>query len=796
MNELSGKLVNVVLAVEDGKGMEYIKNPITIVANFNGRILESDPANPEECPIFNTELVWEIEKKDLRKIRSSNVPLRVECFTVELNGRKVKIGFVLLSLRSAHIITKKEAQQEVPFKWQRLNGVSHDIRSRHPELYLSLSIRECVPDDTTTTITKKEEPSPFLAEEVLELTEDLEKAIPLKYLEDGFIQVGDSDEAEPFYLNIFIKTAANLDVLLPENLVFNGAKDKYHLAFTLFGITIKSKNLKDLHDTITLNEKIVVSLLSRFETLQEFFSEYHKISVCFQNGGDRLGVTKINVEKLLEQERNCCEELCHFHVMKDHLRIPESVNGRKPFIEVKTFLERRERIDEVPPSAGEARRIKTITSSLEKIAVDAAGDAKASPMTSTDSILQSYVSPRPVYVPMLELEEEEGPIAMEYKNFSLHVMLENISWKRQPKIQQFQIQFCHPRADTMLCHKMETQNDLEQIVEGADCRIYFISTRVKVKGLLYAWRPKLIFLNVRGHPISDAVKLESEVFALQETKEHTQIVTLRGVDNREAMAEVTLVMRLVEVPEMLVQKSNDLLPPLLDERIVVLELDQLKEMKGKIMDLYEREFEKRSKQRIDSLEEEWRRNKEAIEKKLNKNVKKCKFLTKELKAAAQNLRTRQKKLLELEATSETSLREQINTNYTKFSNHQYMQLIEEISKLHLENRQLKNLVEKQQDELEINKKSALTKEQTTNLLQELRVLEEQFEEAQKQKGYFKEQWKRAVQEIHELRTEEQKQLLNEIEQNKQELSQLSLDCTSSNFGEEDVESDVSEDDQE
>lgn len=784
--------MNVVLAVEDGKGMEYIKNPITIVANFNGRILESDPANPEECPIFNTELVWEIEKKDLRKIRSSNVPLRVECFTVDSNGRKVKVGFVLLSLRSAHIITKREAKQELPFKWQRLNGVSHDIRSRHPELYLSLSIRECIPDEAPTI--KKEEPSPFLAEEVLELTEDLEKAIPLKYLEDGFIQVGDSEEAEPFYLNIFIKTAANLDVLLSEDLVFNGAKDKYHLAFTLFGITIKSKHLKDLHENITLNEKIVVSVLSRFETLQEFFSEYHKITVCFQNGADKLGTTKINVEKLLEQETNCCEEICYFRLAKDNLMVPESVNGRKPFIEVKTFLERREKIVEVPPSAGEARRLKTITSSLEKIPVDAAGDAKASPITSTDSILQSYVSPRQMYVPMLELEEEEDSIAIEYKNFSLHLILENISWKKQLKIQQFQIQFCHPRADTTLCYKKETQNDLEQIIEGVDCQIYFISTKIKVKGLLYAWRPKIVLLNARGNPISDTVKLESEIFALQETKEHTQIVMLRNVGNKEALAEITVVMHLEELEEILPQKQNDLLPPLLDERIVLLELKQLKELKEKIMDLYEREFEKRSKQRIDSLEEEWRRNKEAIEKKLNKNVKKCKLLTKELKAAAHNLKSRQKKLLQLEATSETTLREQINANYTKFSNHQYVQLIEEISKLHLENRQLKDLVEKQQEELEANKKSALTKEQTTNLLQELRVLEEQFEEAQKQKGYFKEQWKKAVQEIHELRTEEQKQLLNEIEQNKQELSQLSLDCESSNFGEEDAESDVSEDD--
>lgn len=63
MDELKGKYVNVVLSVEEGKGMDFTKQPLTLVANFNSRILESDPAAPEECPAFNTELVWEVEKE-------------------------------------------------------------------------------------------------------------------------------------------------------------------------------------------------------------------------------------------------------------------------------------------------------------------------------------------------------------------------------------------------------------------------------------------------------------------------------------------------------------------------------------------------------------------------------------------------------------------------------------------------------------------------------------------------------------------------------------------------------------
>lgn len=39
MNQLSGKYVNVVLSIEDGRGMEFVRHPIHAAANYSGRIL-------------------------------------------------------------------------------------------------------------------------------------------------------------------------------------------------------------------------------------------------------------------------------------------------------------------------------------------------------------------------------------------------------------------------------------------------------------------------------------------------------------------------------------------------------------------------------------------------------------------------------------------------------------------------------------------------------------------------------------------------------------------------------------
>lgn len=95
--------------------------------------------------------MWEIEKKDLRKIRSTNQPLRIECLSENAQKRKERVGFALLSLRSAKVVT---SQENTPLLWQKFIGV-HDKKCCQPELSISLTIQEHVmqrsnfnPDET------------------------------------------------------------------------------------------------------------------------------------------------------------------------------------------------------------------------------------------------------------------------------------------------------------------------------------------------------------------------------------------------------------------------------------------------------------------------------------------------------------------------------------------------------------------------------------------------------------------------------------------------------------------------
>lgn len=153
--------------------------------------------------------------------------------------------------------------------------------------------------------------------------------IPIQFLQDGFIQIGHEASAnDAFLLTVLVKNACNLHLLLPESLVFRRAPDKYFLSFVLFGLTLKSKPFyKDLHETIKLDEKVCIKLLSNFEILKTFFEQYYDAIVSFYNGSEKLGVTKIQMKKLVTkdslEETISFEECCIFNttpqVIKRHI---------------------------------------------------------------------------------------------------------------------------------------------------------------------------------------------------------------------------------------------------------------------------------------------------------------------------------------------------------------------------------------------------------------------------------------------------------------------------------------------
>lgn len=85
-----------------------------------------------------------------------------------------------------------------------------------------------------------------------------------------------------------------------------------------------------------------------------------------------------------------------------------------------------------------------------------------------------------------------------------------------------------------------------------------------------------------------------------------------------------------------------------------------------------------------------------------------------------------------------------------------------------ENENLKSSIGQQKDELQIYHKGALAQDQTESLQQELKILEKKLENAQKGKTFFKEQWGKAVREIHRMKVDYQQAMQVQIKNSKEE----------------------------
>lgn len=89
-----------------------------------------------------------------------------------------------------------------------------------------------------------------------------------------------------------------------------------------------------------------------------------------------------------------------------------------------------------------------------------------------------------------------------------------------------------------------------------------------------------------------------------------------------------------------------------------------------------------------------------------------------------------------------------------------------------ENENLKSSIKRQADELQVYQKGSLTQDQTASLLQELKILEEKLDNAQKGKAFFKEQWGKAVRELHRIKVDNQQAMQVQIKNSKEELKNV------------------------
>lgn len=696
-----------------------------------------------------------------------------------------------MSLRSAHIIPLKNSNREVGAKWHKLIGCQTDKKQSHPELCLSLAVRDHLLNEAGPS--SSEDQMPYISEEDAGTGEEIvTSSIPVVYLDDGYIQIGnDIDALGTFSLNLLVEEVVNLDALLPEILVFRQNKENYYLSFRVLGVTIRTKPFRrELHNSIVLNEKVVVKLLSDENSLSEFFKTQN-ITINFWCGQDKLGTTDIELSNafLLKESK------CFFKFPSPNGIVPYGSSEKSPFISIQTWLEHC--LDEFPIEKEDERpKVKTVFSNVPKLpscSGDQISDSyildkleKTDIKAQTDTELPSKENiGRPFVTKSVDtVIKNMSPLSPRnisptgvYKKYVLEVSLKSLIWKKLPKDAKIIFKFLHPKAASYMTIFIEVGNEEPEEpikLENLNVKLVYISTEDKAVNLLNSWPPKLVLTDEKDKCLSE--EYEFATTASYNNFYSEEDAVLKAARTSEPLAKLNVALLWNDFPVDECDGKSDfiLFPVILDEIISVKEISDIEKWKAKERNKFNEELERAKEKELNKSQEGRELKRVELEEQLIKSVNKCRQLQENLQNKVNSFKI-EKKLGKRRNNNVILFEEIFRENWKKYGAENNKELVELLSKAQRDNEHLKEMIIEQHQRIRTVEKSTLTKAQTVNLLRELKVLEEKFEEAQNAKWYFKEQWKRACDEIHDMKREDILNMRNQIQQNREELSQLSLE---------------------
>ncbi|XP_035782073.1 uncharacterized protein LOC118461172 [Anopheles albimanus] len=228
---------------------------------------------------FNASIVWACDRFSVKRMKTTNQPIKLDCFESLPDGRRSLIGSVVIPLRSVPVVTLIRTKQIQP-RWYRLIGIeSERWRQRKPELQLLVMITD--PRYLQTDDGKDSSTGDELSEERQETTifrnpnaTRLPEAVEL--LEDrGLLQVGNRDkDTDLFLLEIVLKCGRHLDRLTP-------GENTFHLRYQLLGDHYEPVAERKEHGSavFVVQEKISINLRSSIAALGHFLRDDFKIAV-------------------------------------------------------------------------------------------------------------------------------------------------------------------------------------------------------------------------------------------------------------------------------------------------------------------------------------------------------------------------------------------------------------------------------------------------------------------------------------------------------------------------------------
>ncbi|KAK3930196.1 Centrosomal protein of 120 kDa [Frankliniella fusca] len=315
LQELLGSTVHLRLSIREGHGFGFLKKPIIVVAVTNGIPLETEVVPPSPDPLFHIDLVWETDKKNLRRFRASNTPIKLECFTIGVGNQRECIGSILLNIKSAQVIVGNN--QNVNEKWHRLIGVPADAKALQPELLLSLTIQS--PNSLSqplsgrswdgkgtaeTVLSAKKPPTPKFkdAPKNLQPLSTLPSLVP--DCKQGYIQLGEENSCiDTFLFHLCAKRLQEIELLhnsreLP---IQSDIGKCFQISFTVFGQNVETKCFGDTNigNECMINEEVVLPIRTSLSILHNYLQENPCATLCLLFNGQEIAASELHIRSLV-----------------------------------------------------------------------------------------------------------------------------------------------------------------------------------------------------------------------------------------------------------------------------------------------------------------------------------------------------------------------------------------------------------------------------------------------------------------------------------------------------------------
>ncbi|EAT44240.1 AAEL004352-PA [Aedes aegypti] len=730
MDRPSDQLV-IALHILDAINFHRPKNtPILFSASLDRNVLETDCRLPGIASTsFDSNLVWETDRRSVKRMKTENLPIKLECYEVDVPAagqqplQRTLIGHLVLPLRSVPLLASAKADS-VKARWFRIIGLSTpEWKSHKPEVQLTVVITD---KEYLNPVRRKGQDSEKEPDRSLVIFTNPEpsrlgsgEGLPIRLLEErGLLQVGSHEqECDLFLVKIILKYAKQLQRLIPEGEMeflsrhHESSTQEVEKFFPIEPAASKHEDKRDVDEISDRSSTVVPAIKCKF-SLRYLSSDRAKL--VSEPSREKIETAPVDDLPLVE--------------------IPE--------------------VSSIPSiNLNQTRQLPVApTTPPEK--------------TDIDTILHC----------------EDRDLRDIPRTFSYNLLLQSVKFTHRPPPGLWQLSLYHPRADTPFTKvTMEVDSIESETVEfpNLQLQLYFSSLPDRVLTTITAECSKL---TVNGpHGLFGFARLDNQSLVVG-TKEKQAGVLILENQTGESIGMATVFSFLDEVginfnsrapiggPEVAV--SEQAFRGQLDDQLSYKMLEELKQWMVEQKQQFLIELKQKEVAHLTKLTAEWKRKQAKEKEELSQRLEYASALTAALEETKKNLA-----LQTAERANQDKSQEELRAKLERSHQQQLADIREKTARLEedlnhrtkLQKLRCQELEERNDSLVRDNDVLRRANEQLEQRLSEMKnelreavghrtELERRFQEVEKSKLFYKQQWAKMIREMHKAKLEDEQKL--------------------------------------